>query len=121
MKIQPSNGTAFIIEDSEDFSSYEKMGLEIPEDAKKGVGSTGIIYAVTHDQEGIFPRLRHWLFAERINQRWKVGQRVIFDKFVANDIYLRDEEGNEIKKLRSIPNDCILGSISKGDSKIKLQ
>ena len=111
MRIKPAPAQAFVIEDAEDYSVYEKTGLQIPEDAKKGVGSTGIILAVTHECEGLFPRIRHWLFAERIQKIWRKGDHVIYDKFIANDIYIRDESGEEIKRLKCVPIDCILGSI----------
>lgn len=111
MKIRPAIGQAFILEDAEDFSAFEKAGLEIPEEAMKGVGTTGVIWSITHDQEGLFPRLRHWLFAERIGTRFEVGDRVVFDKFIAQDIYIRDEDGKEIPRLRCLPIDCILGLI----------
>jgi hypothetical protein len=113
MKITPARGQAFVQEDSEDFSAYEKMGLEMPEEAKKGVGTTGVILEITHDQEGLFPYLRHLLFAERVPTRFKVGQRVVFDRFIAQDIYLRDESGQEVPRLRCLPIDCILGSLSQ--------
>jgi len=116
MKIEPAAGTVFVVEDEEDFSSYKKIGLDMPTDAKKGVGSTGVVYKVTHGQEGFLPRFRHWLFADMITQRWKVGDRVIFDKFVASDIYLRDENGEEIKRLKTTPIDCILGKITMDEN-----
>ena len=109
--LRPAPGTAFVIEDAEDFSAFEKMGLEMPEEAKKGVGSTGVILLVTPEQQGVFPRIRHWLLADRIIKRYKKGQRVVFDRFVASDIYMRDENGEEIKRLKSIPTDCILAEI----------
>lgn len=119
MNIEPAAGVAFIIEDTEDFSAVEKIGLKMPEDALKGVGSTGKVYAITHDQEGLFPRLRNWLFADRITSRYKKGQRVIFDKFVASDIYLRDSDGNEIDRLKSVPADCIIGLFVEKSSEME--
>jgi len=109
--IHPSPGFAFIIEDQEEHSNLEKMGLDMPEEAKKGVGSTGTILSVSNEQCGLFPRLRHWLFADRIFNTYKEGQKVIYDKFIASDIYFRDENGEEIKRLKSVPCDCILGKI----------
>lgn len=92
MKITPARGQAFVIEDAEDFSAFKKAGLQIPDEAKKGVGTTGVVHAVEECQ-------------------FKAGDRVIFDKFIAQDIYLRDESGNEIERLRCLPIDCILGTI----------
>jgi len=109
--ITPCSGFAFIIEDAEDFSNLEAMGLEMPEDAKKGVGSTGVILSVSNERQGLFQRIRHWLFADRILSTYKAGQHVIFDKFIFSSIYFRDKDGNEIKRLGSIPTDCILGRI----------
>lgn len=109
--IKPSPGTAFIIEDSEDYTSFEKMGLQMPEEAMKGVGSTGRILKVTHEQQGLFPRLRHWLFSDRVVKKYKDNDHVIYDKFIASDIYFRDKNGQEIKRLKSVPIDCILGTI----------
>lgn len=111
MKILPAVGQAFVQEDSEDFSAHKAAGLAIPDEAQKGVGTTGVVLEITHEQQGFFPLLRHWLFAERITTRFQPGQRVIFDKFIAQDIYIRDEKGNEIPRLRCLPIDCILGSI----------
>lgn len=93
MKIIPAKGQAFITEDSEDFTAYEKAGLDIPEEAKKGVGTTGVVYSI---EEGT---------------QFQTGERVIFDRFIAQDIYIRDEAGNEIPRLRCLPIDCILGTI----------
>lgn len=93
MKILPAKGQCFIIEDSEDFSMYEKAGLDIPEEAKKGVGTVGNVYAIEKDAP------------------FTVGEKVIFDKFIAQDIYIRDELGKELKNLRALPIDCILGTI----------
>ena len=109
--ITPSPGFAFIIEDEENYSSLEGIGLEMPDDERKGVGSTGIILSVSNIQQGLLPRLRHWLFADMIFNTYKVGEKVIYDKFVASDIYYRDKDGNEIKRLKSVPCDCILGLI----------
>ena len=109
MKIIPAAGQAFVIEDSEDYSAFEKSGLSIPEEARKGVGTSGTIYSITHEQQGLWPRLRNWLLADRILTRFSVGQRVIFDRFIAQSIYLRDENGKEIPKLQCLPADCILG------------
>lgn len=111
MKIKPAPGTAFVIEDQEDFSSLEKIGISVPEDAKKGVGSTGVILSITNGQEGALQRVRHWLLADKVTNSFNVGQHVIYDKFIASDIYIRDENGQEIKRLKSIPIDCILGII----------
>ncbi len=109
--IKPSPGFAFIIEDEENYSNLEGLGLEMPEDEKKGVGSTGIILSVNNIQQGLFPRLRHWLFADLRYNRYKAREKVIYDKFIASDIYYRDEDGEEIKRLKSVPCDCILGRI----------
>ena len=111
MHIKPTPGTCFLIEDAEDFSQLEKMGLMMPGDSLKGVGSTGVILSVTHHQQGCWPRLRHWFLADRVVQRFKAGQHVIYDKFIASDIYFRDENGEEIKRLKSVATDCILGEI----------
>lgn len=111
MKIIPAKGQCFVQEDSEDFSAFKKAGLDIPEEAQKGVGTTGVIYAITYEQEGFFQWLRHWLFAERILMRYRVGQHVVFDRFIANDIYIRDEKGDEVQRLRCLPIDCILGEV----------
>lgn len=109
--ILPARGQAFIIEDSEDYSAVRKIGLDIPQEAQKGVGTTGVILAITYEQKGLFEKIRNWVFADRILTKFKVGDRVIFDRFIAQDIYLRDEEGKEIERLRCIPIDCILGAI----------
>lgn len=111
MRIIPAIGQAFVMEDSEDYSALQNTGLDIPDEARKGVGTTGVIHAITHDQKGLFAWIRHWLFAERIQTRFRIGDRVIFDKFIAQDIYLRDDEGKEVPKLRCLPVDCILGII----------
>lgn len=107
--IKPAPGTVFIIEDKEDFSDLEKLGLDMPEETQRGVGSVGTILSITHDQHGLFPRFRHWLFADRVVQQYRAGQRVIFDKFIASDIVYR-ENGVEIERLKSVPIDCLLGT-----------
>ncbi len=111
MHIKPCPGTAFIIEDAEDFSQLEKMGLHMPGEAQKGVGSSGVIHSVNYEHQGFLMRLRQWFFADRILPRYAVGSRVIFDKFIFSSVYFRDENGDEIKRLGSIPLDCILAEI----------
>lgn len=105
MKIIPAKGQAFVIEDSEDFSAFAKAGLQIPDEAKRGVGTTGVVYAIEKFDGAvigntIIPPVQ-----------FKVGDRVIFDKFIAQDIYIRDESGKEVERLRCLPIDCILGTI----------
>lgn len=96
MKIIPARPYIFVQEDTEDYSAYKETGLELPEEAKKGVGTTGTIYSIhPEDETGMF----------------KVGQRVIFDRFIANDIAIRDEKGQEIPRLQCLPLDCVLGFI----------
>lgn len=106
--IKPAPGYAFIVEDAEDFSNLEKLGLDMPEEAMRGVGSVGTILSVTHEQQGFFPWLRYLLFAERVIPQYRKGQRVIFDRFVASDILYR-EKGIEVERLKSVAIDCILG------------
>lgn len=106
--IKPAPGFAFVIEDKEDFSNLEKLGLDMPEEEVRGVGSVGTILSVTHEQQGVFARLRHWLFADRVVPRYMAGQRVIFDRFIASDIAFR-ENGVEVERLKTVPTDCILG------------
>lgn len=111
MKISPASGQAFVIEDVEDFSSFEKAGLVIPEEAKKGVGTTGVIHAIHRPQIGFFSWLKRLMFGDVFSRDYREGDRVIFDRFIANDIYIRDELGKEIPRLRCVPIDCILGLI----------
>lgn len=106
--IIPALGQAFIIEDTEDFGRLEDAGITIPESAKKGVGTTGIIYAITPMQRGFLQSLRHWLFADYFVTKYDKGDRVIFDRFIAHDLFVKDENGREIKNLRAVPIDCIL-------------
>lgn len=109
--IKPAPGFAFVIEDSENYSNLEEMGIQMPEEALRGVGSTGTVFSITSEQTGALRRIRHWLFADRIFIYCKKGDRVIFDKFVASDIYFRKPNGEEIRGLKSVPIDCILGTI----------
>jgi len=109
--IHAAPGTAFIIEDKERYKALEDIGIDVSSQAERGVGSVGVIHSVSNVTEGVFPRLRHWLFADAIIPRYKIGQRVIFDKFISSDVYFRDEDGNEMVGLKSVPTDCILGIV----------
>ena len=111
--IIPAKGFAFIKEDTQDplreGSKLKEEGFEITE--SRNVGVYGDIIAVNNSTVGI---LRDWwdiLFGKELRTKFKVGQKVIFSKFAAEYIYLEDENGKEIKNIRSIPVEMILGTI----------
>jgi hypothetical protein len=91
--IRPVPGITFIIEDVEDGLTQEARDMGLVSATQRNVGVTGKVYA-TNDEEA-FP----------------VGCRVIFSKFVAEQICIKDAEGHDIKNLRSVPTEAILGFI----------
>lgn len=103
--IKPALGYAFIIEDTKELqdSTLKEQGFVLSEE--KPAGSTGVVYAINDSinkckkcGEGVF-----------ITQ-FKKGDRVIFSKFVAEQI---DLQADDIPKgrLRAVPSDMILGQI----------
>lgn len=110
--IQPSKGFAFIKEDKKSFKSAQEVGIEIPEHVKKNVGSYGTILWVNNERGGKIYSLWQYLFSKDAVQNFHVGQRVIFSRFVAEQIYIEDDNGNEIPNIRSVPTDCILAIIT---------
>ena len=91
MILRPSVGMAFIREDKREFNTK----LEIPEDAKKGVGTTGVIVAVTNVKD--YP------------DQYNIGDHVVFSKF--NEQICIYEDGKEYIFF-SVPVQSILGFLS---------
>lgn len=130
MKLIPAIGMAMIKEDKIDFS---KSAIDIPDMAKKGVGTTGVIVAVTNlfeDEPSLYwesllrrcpwiptvlsdieqGQLSQFCSAmerghEKVNQ-YKEGDHVVFSKF--NEQICIYEDGKEYIYY-SVPVQSILG------------
>lgn len=104
--IQPTSGMSFILEDKQqavkEGSSLAGMGFEATTDRLAGV--TGVIYAINTEKD--CPKCGHSY--DHLNL--KAGDRVIYSKFVAEQI---EYEAEDIPKgrLRSVPVDAILATI----------
>lgn len=134
MKLQPAKGMAFIQEDKRAFQGAEKNGIVIPDQIRKGVGTTGTIVAVTNKDIDI-PVLYHesllrrcpWINdlddekklalqrfcddAERgreIRDTYVEGDRVVFSRF-AEQIVIND--GGTEHLLFCVPIEAIFGFI----------
>ena len=81
MTFKPLNGQAFIIEE---VKTEGKHGIILPNEKK--VGSMGTIFAIEDNECGL-----------------KKGDRVIFSKFVFEDIHVPDEKGEPIPHMKYGP------------------
>lgn len=72
MKLTPSIGMAFILEDKRDFGD---SGIDIPDQAKVGVGTTGVVVAVTNLTD-LQPTL--YFDALMSHMGWKNGTMPVF-------------------------------------------
>lgn len=84
--IEPLNNNVYLIEESENQSA---SGIVFSNEQRKGC--IGVIYAIAENELGL-----------------KKGDRVIFSRYTAEDVELKDEEGKPIKNLKS----CQIDSLS---------
>ena len=105
--ISPTAGLSFIVEDKQEAvkqgSSLAGMGFEATTD--RLAAQTGIIYAINSEKD--CPKCNHHY--DHLNL--KKGDRVIYSKFVAEQI---DYEAEDIPKgrLRAVPVDSILATLT---------
>lgn len=85
--IVPLNNHVYLIEETESMSA---SGIYFANEQRKGC--VGVIYAINEDNE----------------YELKVGDRVLFSRYTAEDVELRDEDNKPIKNLKS----CHLDSLS---------
>lgn len=104
--IDPVKGMAFVIEDVQDavtgHAALKDLGFTSSNEMKAGV--TGVVYAVNDAPKKCESCGQHAV--EPIGL--KTGDRIVFSKFVAEQIILNDENGKPIERLKSVPIDAIL-------------
>ena len=114
MKIRPSKGFAFIEEDTQDplreGSSLKDSGFELTDN--HNVGVYGDVIAVNNSSGGFIYELWSKMFGRDLRTIFRIGQKVIFSKFVAERIYLEDDDGKEMTNIRCVPTEMILGIIT---------
>ena len=107
--IHPVPGMAFIIEDVADDlngTKLKEMGFTQSEAHERNVGISGTIYAVNESQKCA-------TCGDKQNKvGFKPGHKVLYSKFIAEQIIAKDDNGKEIKNLRSVPVDGILAFLS---------
>lgn len=91
MKIIPAIGMALVLEDKRDYGDTD---LEIPEDSIRGVGTQGVIFAVTNDPDE--------------KNQYKEKDHILFSKF--NEQISVYENGRETLYY-SIPVQSIIATI----------
>lgn len=91
IKLVPAFGMSLIIEDKRDFGH---SSIDIPDQAIRGVGTQGIIYAVSNDPE--------------CKNQYKVGDHVLFSKY--NEQICHYENGKE-NLYYNVPVQAILATI----------
>lgn len=108
--IHPVPGMAFIIEDKQDVmegaAKLKEMGFSQSEAHERNVGVSGVIYAVNESVKCSS------CGAKQGKVGFKKGHRVLYSKFIAEQIICKDDEGKDIERLRSVPVDGILAIIS---------
>lgn len=96
MRVEPVKGMCLVVEDKQDAlsgaSALKASGFT--DVSERSTGVTGRVYAVGENEHGL-----------------KAGDHVIYSKFVAEQILLKDESGNEIEGLKSVPTDAVIGRI----------
>jgi len=90
MNLELLNDKVFIEEVTEKVTEH---GIVIPDSATAKIGSIGIIYAIAKNDYDL-----------------KVGDKVIFSKYTAEDIILK-EHGHPDKKLKSLTVDSLHAKI----------
>lgn len=108
--IDPVPGMAFVIEDKQEVvakdSALGKVGFSESEAHQRNVGVMGTIYAVNESH------LCGACGKKCKAVGFKPGQKVLYSKFIAEQIEYKDEAGNQIKDLRSVPVNGILAIVS---------
>ena len=110
--MKPARGYAFIIEEKnkvvKNDSKLQEMGFDAGE---KNTGVIGIIYAVANPRGGFFYELWQFLFGSERQERFSKGQKVIYSRYVTEDTYVEDQDGNEIKGMQVVPLHAILATL----------
>lgn len=108
--IHPVPGMAFVIEEKQQAvakeSALAKAGFSESEAHQRNVGVMGTIYAVNESDlcGGCGRKCKKVGF--------RPGQMVIYSKFIAEQIELKQDDGTPIKDLRSVPVNGILATIT---------
>lgn len=105
--LNPSLGMAFVIEHVDDGLTDAARELGFISTEKKNMGCLGTVYAI-NDEHYKCEKCQH----DHEPMNVKAGDEVIYSKFVAEYVFLRDEEGKEIKNLVVLPVEAILGTLS---------
>lgn len=107
--ITPVPGMCFVIESVDELlakdSKLKEIGFQQSEAHQRNIGVQGTIYAVNESNK--CPACG----GKRSVVGFKPGDKVLYSKFIAEQISIKDEQGKEIKNLRSVPVDGILAII----------
>lgn len=107
--ITPVPGMCFVIEDKRnDLAGREtlkEMGFVQSQAHVQRSGATGTILAV--NEETLCPACG----SKRSSVGFKPGDRIVFSRYIADQIDMKDENGERIENLLSVPCDGILGFI----------
>lgn len=106
MIIRPTPGFVFIKEDKT--KAQTKSGIVLQEKGKKTIGT---VYAVENDKGGLFYDLILRHFAKDKPMRLKEGDRVVFSKYVAEDVHVEDENGEQVKDIHMLPISMISATL----------
>lgn len=110
--IHPVKGMCFIIEDVQDAiagaSKLKESGFVQSDTHEQRSGVSGVVFAVNDSPKKCMSCGKCEMEPVGI----KVGDRVLFSKFVAEQVSVKDDQGQEIKRLKSVPLDAVLAILS---------
>lgn len=101
--ITPASGYAFVIEDENDGLTEGARALGLVSAERRLAGTTGVLYSINDTKK--CPQCG---FGE--DSGFKIGDRVIYSKFVAEQIDLIADDVPR-GRLRALPVDSLLGKI----------
>lgn len=104
--IKPTPGFVFVKEEKTE--GQTASGIITKEEGKKTIGT---VYSVTNDKGGFFYDLLLRHFSKDRPIRLSVGDRVMFSKYVCEDVYMEDEEGKQVKDIHMLPISMISATI----------
>ncbi len=107
MEIKPVEGMCFVIEDVHDGLTDAVREMGFVSTAEVNAGATGVVYEISNGSRECEKCGAYAVPPPPV----KKGDHIIFSKFVAEHIILHDGDGKEIKNLKTVPVEAILGVI----------
>lgn len=106
--IHPVPGMAFVVEETVDVigqaSKLKEMGFTQSEAHEQRSGVTGVVFAINDSPR----KCMKCGECEMQTLGIKVGDRVVYSKFVAEQVHIAAEDGKPVERLKSVPLDAIL-------------